>query len=38
LINRDISEDPTQEENRMMSEYFGIDDLRTVPWNEYYGD
>ena len=38
LINRDISDDPTQEENRMMSEYFGIDALRTVPRDEYYGD
>lgn len=38
LINRDISEDPTQEENVMMSEYFGIDDLRTVPRDEYYGE
>jgi len=38
LINRDISADCNEEENRIMSEYFGIDDLRTVPRDEYYGE
>lgn len=38
LINRDISGDPSQEENRMMSQYFGIEGLRTVPRDEYYGE
>ena len=37
LINRDISDDPSQEENRMMSEYFGLQGLRAVPRDEYYG-
>ena len=38
LINRDISDDPSQEENRMMSEYFGLQGLRAVPRAEYYGE
>ena len=38
LINRDISDDPSQEENRMMAEYFGIEGLRSVPRDVYYGE
>ncbi len=31
LINRDISEDPLEEENRIMADYFGVPGIRRVP-------
>jgi len=37
LINRDISDDPSTEENRIMAEYFGVDGIRTVSREEFYG-
>ncbi len=37
LINRDITDDPNNEENRMMAIYFGAEGIRSVPRDEYYG-
>jgi hypothetical protein len=37
LINRDITDDPNNEENRMMAIYFGTEGIRSVPRDEYYG-
>ena len=38
LINKDISEDPGGEENRIMAEYFGVRELKRVSREAYYGE
>ena len=38
LINRDISDDPSAEENRIMAEYFGVRGIMTVSREEFYGN
>ena len=38
LINKDISDDPSVEENRIMAEYFGVAGLRAVSRDEFYGN
>ena len=38
LINKDISDDPSVEENRIMAEYFGVVGLRAVSRDEFYGN
>lgn len=38
LINKDISEDPGEEENRIMAEYFGVRELKRVSRADYYGE
>ena len=38
LINKDISEDPGEEENRIMADYFGVRELKRVSREEYYGE
>ena len=38
LVNKDISDDPSVEENRIMAEYFGVAGLRAVSRDEFYGN
>ena len=38
LINKDISEDPGEEENRIMAEYFGVRELKRVSREAFFGE
>ena len=38
LINRDITDDQSQEENRIMADYFGVPGIRAVSRDEFYGN
>ena len=38
LINKDISEDPGEEENRIMADYFGVRELKRVSREAFYGE